>query len=55
MRDTERKRQRHRQRERQASCTEPNVGLNPGSPESHPEPKAGAKPLSHPGIPKKSS
>ena len=27
------------------------VGLNPGTPGSHPGPKAGAKPLSHPGIP----
>ena len=27
------------------------VGLNPGSPGSHPGPKAGAKLLSHPGIP----
>ena len=30
---------------------EPNVGLNPGSPGSRPGPKAGAKPLRHPGIP----
>ena len=29
-----------------------NTGLDPGTPESHPGPKAGAKPLSHPGIPK---
>ena len=29
---------------------EPNVGFNPGSPGSHPGPKAGAKPLRHPGI-----
>ena len=38
MRDTERERdrQRHRQRERQAPCREPDVGLNPGSPGSHP-------------------
>ena len=27
------------------------MGLDPGSPGSHPEPKAGAKPRSHPGIP----
>ena len=26
-------------------------GLDPGSPGSHPGPKAGAKPLSHPGCP----
>ena len=30
---------------------EPDVGFDPGSPGSHPEPKAGAKPLHHPGIP----
>ena len=30
---------------------EPDVGLDSGTPESHPGPKAGAKPLSHPGIP----
>ena len=30
---------------------EPDVGLDPGSPGSHPGPKAGAKPLRHPGIP----
>ena len=30
---------------------EPDVGLNPGSPGSRPGPKAGAKPLRHPGIP----
>ena len=27
------------------------MGLDPGSPGSCPEPKAGAKPLSHPGFP----
>ena len=31
---------------------EPNVGFDPGSPGSRPGPKAGAKPLRHPGIPK---
>ena len=59
MRDTERERdrergrerQRHRQREKQAPCREFDVGLNPGSPGSHPGLKAGAEPLSHPGIP----
>ena len=51
MRNTER-RQRHKQREKQAPCREPNVGLDPGSPGSGPGLKAGAKPLSHPGIPK---
>ena len=31
-----RERQRHRQREKQAPCREPDVGLDPGSPGSHP-------------------
>ncbi|XP_048959651.1 Golgi-resident adenosine 3',5'-bisphosphate 3'-phosphatase isoform X3 [Canis lupus dingo] len=31
-----RERQRHRQREKQAPCRKPNVGLDPGSPGSHP-------------------
>ena len=30
---------------------EPDAGLNPGIPGSHPEPKADVQPLSHPGIP----
>ena len=30
---------------------EPDVGIDPGSPGSRPGPKAGAKPLRHPGIP----
>ena len=47
----ERERQRHRRREKQAPCREPNVGFDPGSPGSRPGPKAGAKPLRHPGIP----
>ena len=50
-RHRERERQRHRQRETQAPCRKPNVGLDPGSPGSCPGPKAGAQPLSHPGIP----
>ena len=49
MRDTER--ERERQREELAPCKEPNVGLDPRSPGSHAGPKAGAKVLSHPGIP----
>ena len=48
--ERERERQRHRQREKQASCREPYVGLDPGTPTSHPGPKAGAKLLSHPRI-----
>ena len=52
MRDPERERQRHRQREeKQAQGREPDAGINPGTPGSHPGPKAGAKRLSHPGIP----
>ena len=47
----ERERQRHRQREKQASCREPNVGLGPRIPGSHPELKADAQLLSHPGVP----
>ena len=38
-------------REKQAPCQEPNAGLDPQTPGSRPGPKAGAKPLSHPGIP----
>ena len=33
---------------------ESDVGFDPGSPGSRPGPKAGAKPLRHPGIPVKS-
>ena len=38
MRDThtQRERQRHRQREKQSSCREPDVGLDPETPGSHP-------------------
>ena len=50
MKDTER-RQRQRQREKQAPCREPDVGLDPRTPGSLPEPKADAQPLSHPGVP----
>ena len=48
MRETERK------AETQAGgeCREPNVGLDPRTPGSQPEPKADAQPLSHPGAPK---
>ena len=50
-RERERERQRHRQREKQAPRREPDMGLDPRTPGSHPGPKAGAKPLSHPGCP----
>ena len=49
-------RERHRGRDtgrgKQAPCWDPDMGLDPRSPGSHPGPKADAKPLSHPGIPK---
>ena len=60
MRDTHTHREREREREREAetqaegeagSLQEPDAGLDPGSPGSRPGPKAGAKALSHPGIP----
>ena len=51
MRDTEKERQRHRQREKRVSCEEPDVGLDPGTLGSHPEPKADAQLLGHPGAP----
>ena len=51
MRDTEKERLRHRQREKQAPCREPNVGLDPRTLGSHPELKADAQLLRHPGIP----
>ena len=50
-RERERERERERQREKQTPCREPDVGLDPRAPGSCPGPKAGAKPLSHPGIP----
>ena len=58
MRDTERERERERERkaetqaegEKQAPCRQPDVGLDPRTPGSCPGPKAGTKPLSHPGI-----
>ena len=51
MRDRERERQRDRPREKQASCWKPDMGLDPRTPGSHPESKADAQPLSHPGVP----
>ena len=50
-RERERERQKHRQREKQAPCRERDMGLNPGTLGSCPGLKAGAKLLSHPGIP----
>ena len=48
----QRERQRHRQREKQAPCVDSGVGLDPRTPGSRPEPKAGTQPLSHPGTPR---
>ena len=52
-REREREREAETQAEGEAGCThrEPDVGLDPGFPGSRPGPKAGAKPLRHPGIP----
>ena len=50
-REREREKERDRQREEQAPCREPNVGLDPRTPESLPGPKAGTKLLSHQGSP----
>ena len=50
-RHTERERQRHSQREKKASHREPDVGLDPTTSRSHPEPKTDVQSLSHPGIP----
>ena len=47
----QRERQRHRQGEKQAPCGEPDVGLDPWTPASSPEPKADAQPLSPTGAP----
>ena len=40
-----------RQRKKQDSCGELNMGLNPRTLGSHPEPKADTQPLSHSGAP----
>ena len=49
--EREAERQRHRPREMQAPRREPDVGLDPGTLGPCPGPKAGTKPLSHPGNP----
>ena len=46
-----RERGRDRQREKQAPYVEPDVGLDPRTLGSQPEPKADAQSLSHPGAP----
>ena len=50
---THREREAETQAEGEAGSMhrEPDVGFDPGSPGSCPGPKAGAKPLRHPGIP----
>ena len=51
-RERERERERERQREKQAPCTgSPTWDSIPGLQDRAPGPKAGAKPLRHPGIP----
>ena len=49
----EREREAETQAEGEAGSMhrEPDMGFDPGSPGSRPGPKAGAKPLRHPGIP----
>ena len=42
---------RDAEREKQAACKELDVGLDPGTPGSCPEPKADAQLLIHPGVP----
>ena len=42
MRDTEGEKQGHRQKEKQDPCREPDVGLDPRAPGSHPAPEAAA-------------
>ena len=51
--EREREREAETQAEGEAGSVyrEPDVGFDPGSPGSRPGPKAGAKPLRHPGIP----
>ena len=51
---TEREREAETQAEGEAGSMnwEPDVGFDPGSPGSRPGPKAGAKLLRHPGIPR---
>ena len=53
MRDTGREAEAQIEGGKADSMQEPNVGLNPGTPGLRPEPKAGSKPLSHPGVPER--
>ena len=54
MRDTQREAETQAEG-KQAPHGEPDAGLNPRTPGSCPEPKAGAQPLSHSGAPEISS
>ena len=47
MRDTQRSRGKNIGRGREAPQWDADVGLDPGIPGTHPEPKADAQPLSH--------
>ena len=49
MKDTHR--ERERETEKQAPCRKPDVGLDPRTPGSRPEPKADTQPPSHRSIP----
>ena len=51
MRGTKREAEIHRQSEKHAPHGEPDVGFDPGTLGSWPEPKADAQPLSHQGTP----
>ena len=52
MRDTETEAETQAEEGGEAGCIqEPDVGLNPGTLGSRPEPKAGTQLLSHPGVP----
>ena len=55
MKVTEREREREAETQAEGEAgsmhREPDVGFDPKSPGSRPGPKAGAKPLRHPGIP----
>ena len=50
MRDTEREAETQAERG-EAGSREPHVELNPGTPGSHPGPKADTQLLRHPGVP----
>ena len=51
MKDTEREAETQAEGEAGSMHREPDVGFDPGSPGSRHGPKAGTKPLYHPGIP----